>query len=136
MKACDASGYRHFSGGRGPLEGLMLQHQVSHSRRFTSRFDTSEGVWVYWSADGREDIARVRDLSLAGLLIETSASRKVDSITKLDFFVQEGQISADAVVRRAEPSRGLALKFTEMTHADRSRLTALGEPAPSNVKAL
>jgi PilZ domain len=107
------------------MEVLMLQHLVSHSRRFTSRFNTPEGVWVYWSADGREDIARVRNLSLGGLFIETSASKKVDSAMKLDFLVQEGQIRADAVVRRAEPSRGLALKFTEMTDADRSRLTAL-----------
>jgi PilZ domain len=103
----------------------MLQHPVSHTRRFTSRFETPEHVWVYWSADGREDIARVRNVSLGGAFIETSASKKVDSTMKLDFLVQEGQISADAVVRRAEPSRGLALKFTKMTEAEQSRLTAL-----------
>ena len=107
------------------MEGLMLQHPVSHSRRFSSRFETPEGVWVFWNADGREDLARVRNLSLGGLFIETAASKKVDSQMKIDFLVEEGQISAEAVVRRAEPSRGLALKFTKLTDADRSRLTAL-----------
>lgn len=102
----------------------MLQRPVSHSRRFTSRVATSD-VWVYWSADGREDIAKVRNLSLGGLFLETSASEKVDSAVSLDFLVQEGQISLDAVVRRAEVSRGLALKFSEMTDSNQSRLTAL-----------
>jgi hypothetical protein len=102
----------------------ILQHPVSHSRRFTSRVQAS-GVWVYWSSDGCEDIAKVRDLSLGGLFLETAARKSVDSTVTLDFLVQEGQIGLDAVVRRAEASRGLALKFSQMTEANRSRLNAL-----------
>lgn len=103
----------------------MLHQPVSHTRRFTSRLATPEGVWVYWSADGRDDAARVRNLSLGGLFIETSVSKKVDSTVKVDFLVQEGQISADTVVRRTEPGRGLALKFTAVPDRDKLLLTAL-----------
>ena len=103
----------------------MLQQSVVHSRRFTSRFETREDVWVYWSGDGREDTSRVRNLSLGGVFLETSVLRKVDSTLKLDFLVQEGQISADAIVRRAEPNSGLALKFTDMRDDDKLRLDAL-----------
>src|SRR5438105_15205754 len=98
----------------------ILQHPVSHSRRFTSRVQAPD-VWVYWNSDGRDDIAKVRNLSLGGLFLETVTSKNVDSTVALDFLVQEGQISIDAVVRRAEPSRGLALKFSQMTEANRAR---------------
>jgi hypothetical protein len=43
----------------------------------------------------------------------------------LEFLVQEGQITAEAVVRRAEPGRGLAMKFTAVSEEDRLRLEAL-----------
>ena len=56
-------------------------------------------------------------MSVGGLFIETSVTKKVDSTLKLDFRV-EGQISAHAIVRRTEPSGGLALKFTEMRNED------------------
>ena len=103
----------------------MLQHPVLHSRRFTSRFETPDGAWVYWSSEGREDTARVKNVSLGGVFIETSASRKVGSAVDLDFLVQEGRIRAQAVVRRTEPNRGWALKFTSVQDEDNPRLTAL-----------
>lgn len=103
----------------------MLQQPVSPSRRFTSRVATPDGVWVYWSSDGRDDTSRVRNLSLGGLFVETSQSRRVGSAVRLDFLVQEGQIRAHAVVQRVEPSRGLGLKFTAVTHEDRLPLAAL-----------
>lgn len=103
----------------------MLEQPVSHSRRFTSRVATPEGVWVYWSSEGRDDTSRVRNLSLGGLFVETSQSRRVGSTVELDFLVQEGQIRAHAVVRRVEPSGGLGLKFTAVTDEDRQPLAAL-----------
>lgn len=103
----------------------MLQQPVVHSRRLSPRVETHDGVWVYWSANGREDTARVRNLSLGGLFMQTSVSKKVDSMLKLDFLVQEGRISVDAIVRRAEPGRGLALKFTKVRNEDQARLNAL-----------
>ena len=103
----------------------MLLHTVFHSRRFTSRVETHEHVWVDWRCIGREDISRVRNLSLGGLFVETPKPRVVGSTAKLEFLVQEGQIRADAVVRRAESGRGLAMKFTAVSEEDRPRLEAL-----------
>src|SRR5216684_5987390 len=103
----------------------MLQQSAFHSRRFTSRVETHERVWVDWRCDGREDISRVRNMSLGGLFVETRTSRGLGSTIKLEFLVQEGQIRADAVVRRVEPGNGLALKFTAVTDEDRTRLAAL-----------
>jgi len=64
-------------------------------------------------------------MSLGGLFVETPTSRGVGSTIKLEFLVQEGQIRADAVVKRVEPGNGLALKFTAVMDEDRSRLAAL-----------
>ena len=103
----------------------MLQQSLFHSRRFHSRIETHEGVWVDWRCAGREDVSRVRNMSLGGLFLETHASGVVGSTAKLEFLVQEGQIRADGLVRRIEPGRGLALKFTAVGEEDRPRLEAL-----------
>ena len=103
----------------------MLQQSLFHSRRLHSRVETHEGVWVDWRCAGREDVSRVRNMSLGGLFLETHASSGVGSTAKLEFLVQEGQIRADGLVRRIEPGRGLALKFTAVGEEDRPRLEAL-----------
>jgi PilZ domain-containing protein len=64
-------------------------------------------------------------MSLGGLFVETRTSRGLGSTVKLEFLVQEGQIRADSVVRRVEPGRGLALKFTAVSDQDRPRLATL-----------
>jgi hypothetical protein len=64
-------------------------------------------------------------MSLGGLFIETRASKGSGSIVKLDFLVQEGQIRADGVAKRVDPSRGMALKFTSASEQDRPRLAKL-----------
>jgi hypothetical protein len=64
-------------------------------------------------------------MSLGGLFVETPTSRGLGSIVKLEFLVQEGRVRADAVVRRVEPGRGLALKFTAVSDEDRPHLAAL-----------
>ncbi len=83
------------------------------------------GVWVDWRCAGREDISRVRNISLGGLFVETRTSNGLGSPVKLEFLVQEGQVRADAVVRRVEPGSGLALKFTAVLVEDRLRLAKL-----------
>ena len=103
----------------------MLKKPARPARRFTSRVETPDGVWVDWLCVGREDIARVRNMSLGGLFVETPTSRGLGSRVKLEFLVQEGQIRADAVIRRVEPGRGLALKFTGVSDEDRPRFATL-----------
>ena len=64
-------------------------------------------------------------MSLGGLFVETPTPRSLGCPVNLDFLVQEGQIRAEAVVRRVEPGNGLALKFTAVIDEDRSRLATL-----------
>ena len=80
---------------------------------------------MYWRSAGGDDIARVWNLSMGGLFVETLKPRAVGAPTKLDFLVQEGQIRAGAVVRHVEPGRGLGMKFTAVHDEDRPRLAAL-----------
>jgi hypothetical protein len=64
-------------------------------------------------------------MSLGGLFIETPKSFPADTLTKLDFLVQEGQIRADAVVRYVKPKNGLGVKFMAVSEDDRPKLAAL-----------
>src|SRR3974390_2217290 len=95
------------------------------SRRFSTRFATSQDVWVYWNCRGREDLSRVRNMSAGGLFLETKARIPVGVKSALHFLVPEGKIRADALVLRAEPHRGLGLKFIEVKPEDRQNLEAL-----------
>ncbi len=114
----------------------MLQEPLFPLRRRTSRVQTPEGVWVLWTCDGRDEISQVRDLSLGGLFVETASPRAVGSTTTLDFLVQEGQISASAVVRHLNPGHGVGLKFTAVRDGDRSHLAALVSRQPRLRQAL
>lgn len=103
----------------------ILQRITSPSRRIHSRVEALERVYVYWRVAGREDIARVRNLSLGGLFIETDTPTVAGMSAQLHFLVQEGQIRADSVVRHAEPGCGLGLRFTAVRNEDRLRLAEL-----------
>jgi hypothetical protein len=103
----------------------VLQQTAYPSRRFYSRIETPGDIWVYWRCNERDEAARVRDVSLGGLFIETDKPKAVGLTAKVDFLVQEGQIRADAVVRHAEPGRGLGLKFTAVSDGDRAQFIAL-----------
>ena len=97
----------------------------SPSRRMTSRIAVPVDTWVYWHCRGREDISRVRDLSPAGLFLETPKLFPADTETFLHFLVQEGGIAAQAVIRHALPGTGLGLKFVSLREEHRRQLVAL-----------
>jgi len=103
----------------------VLLQTATPSRRFNSRIEIPEGLWVYWRCDERDETARIRDVSLGGLFVETAKPRPVGLTAKVDFLVQEGQIRADAVVRHVKPGCGLGLKFTAVSDGDRPRFIAL-----------
>jgi c-di-GMP-binding flagellar brake protein YcgR len=109
-----------------------MQQTASPSRRFYGRIETPWDVWVYWRCNERDEAARVRDVSLGGVFIETANPKAVGLTAKVDFLVQEGQIRADAVVRHAEPGRGLGLKFTAVSDGDRAHFIALLNRLRSN----
>ena len=95
------------------------------SRRFSTRFEASQEVWVYWNCRGRDDLSRVKNISAGGLFIETETLVPVGVKSALHFLVPEGQIRADALVQRTEPHHGVGLKFTEVKSEDRRNLQAL-----------
>jgi hypothetical protein len=103
----------------------ILLFASSPSRRLTSRIEVPADVWVYWRCDGREDVSRVRDMSIGGLFIETPQPRAEGVKTRLHFLVEEGEIRADAVVRHAKTGLGLGLRFTALSEQDKPRLAAL-----------
>src|ERR1700719_2884931 len=102
----------------------MLQTATNPSRRVNSRLVVNDDVWVCWHSNGRDDVSRVRDVSLGGLFLQTPAQRPIGAASKLDFLVTEGQIRADAVIRHVSRG-GLGLKFTALSDSDRPRLAAL-----------
>jgi hypothetical protein len=93
-----------------------------YSRRFSTRIELQERVCVYWRCAGKEDLSRIRNLSTGGLFLETADYRVVGAVAKLDFLVPEGQIRAEAMIKRVEPGRGLGMKFTAVREEDRLRL--------------
>jgi PilZ domain len=103
----------------------MQQKTNTPSRRLNSRIPTTEDVWVCWHSGGHDDISRVRDIGLGGMFLQTPTLSKVDTHTKLDFLVSEGQIRAEAVIRHVSPGEGFGLKFTAVPDADRPHLVAL-----------
>jgi hypothetical protein len=103
----------------------MAHYAVTPSRRINARLAVTQDVWVCWQCSGRDDISRVRDLSLGGLFLETSSHTSIGAPTKVDFLVSEGQIRADAVIRHMVPGRGLGLKFMALTEQDRGKFAAL-----------
>ena len=104
---------------------MWMKQTASPSRRSNSRCETPADVWVYWRCNGRDDTARVRDISLGGLFIETSKLWPLDSRAEIEFLVQEGQIRAEAVVRHAASDRGIGLRFIALRDEDRPHLMAL-----------
>jgi hypothetical protein len=107
---------------RRALEPLTIP---ASTRRMPRRSVATEHVWVYWRCDGRDDVARVRNLSVGGMFIETKQTKRVGSNTNLHFLVQEGAIRAEATVQHAKGGQGLGLKFTAVRDEDRKNLISL-----------
>ncbi len=113
-----------------------MRQDTSLSRRLSSRGGVPEDTWVFWQCRGREDISLIRDLSLGGLFIETSSQLPANAEANLHFLVQEGEISAKALVRHARPGSGLGLKFISLHEKHHrplasllNRLRSLSNPA-------
>lgn len=103
----------------------VFQEHPSFCRRRSSRFAAPEYVYVYWRGEGMDDVSPVRNLSVGGLFLSTQRRQQTGCRLKIEFLVQEGQIRAEAVVKRWEASNGLGLRFTAISDEDRHRLAAL-----------
>ena len=102
----------------------MLVPSQTPARRRLPRISSSD-VWVYWEAHPHRDVSRVRDLSPAGLFVETRFRKDEGEILRLHFLVQEGRIRMDALVRHACLGQGLGLKLQSVAPADIPQFDAL-----------
>jgi len=103
----------------------VFRENSSFCRRRSSRFAAPDYVYVYWRGDGIDDVSKVRDLSVGGLFLSTHRRQRDGAKLKMEFLVQEGQIRAEAVVKRWEAANGLGLRFTAVSDEDRHRLATL-----------
>lgn len=102
-----------------------LSQMPSYSRRKTSRVETPEGVRVYWSCAGRDDVLQVRNLSFGGVFVDTREPPSVGTKGQIDFLVEEGQIRTRGVVCHVNSATGMGLRFTAVAQQDRAHLVAL-----------
>jgi hypothetical protein len=82
-------------------------------------------VWVYWEGLPHRDVSRVRDLSAAGLFLETRFRKHHGDLLLVHFLVEEGQIRVEADVRYASIGQGLGLRLYSVAPADIPQFDAL-----------
>ncbi len=80
---------------------------------------------MYWSCVGHSDTSAVRNLSLGGMFVDTPVRMPVGATSKLDFLVQEGPISAEALVRHVVSGHGVGLQFTAVREGNLPHLVTL-----------
>jgi len=102
----------------------MLPMSNAPSRRRIPRIASSD-LWVYWEGLPHHDISRVRDLSPAGLFVETPYRFATGSKLRMHFLVQEGQIRFDALVRHTRQGQGHGLKIQSVALKDIPQFDAL-----------
>lgn len=117
----------------GVLRGTERQ-SPSYFRRRAARVDAGDGIYAFWSCDGREGLSRVRDVSLGGLFIESPVEQDLGASVKLDFLAGEGQIRANAVVRHVRPGKGAGLKLIAINDQDCQRLAGLIQRVGTNIE--
>jgi hypothetical protein len=104
------------------------------ARRRIPRIPSSD-LWVYWEGSPHHDVSRVRDLSCAGLFVETRFRIATGSKLQMHFLVQEGQIRLDAQVRHIRKGLGYGLKIQSVLSKDIPQFDALlariGAAAPA-----
>jgi len=102
-----------------------LQVTTGPSRRKTPRILIDDDLWIYWESHSYRDVSRVRDLSHAGLFLETKVRRREGELLNLYFLVQEGHIRAQAIVRHMTPGLGIGMKINSISSQDAPQLQRL-----------
>jgi len=97
---------------------------VAGNRRYP-RVQLPKGMLIAWQSSGERIVSRVATLGLGGLFILTPAPPAVGETVKLFFEVPDGEVRARAVVRDAQPGKGMGVEFTAMGYEDRGRLYRL-----------
>ena len=85
----------------------------------------SPDVWVYWEGRKFRDVSRVRDLSTAGLYVETRFRQTEGDLLELHLLCQEGRIRLEGEVRHTAAGKGFGLKLNSVATGDLSQFDAL-----------
>ncbi len=107
-----------------PLPCLMTTETPSGARRH-QRISLPQGMSVTWYGSGRQQVSRVKTLSIGGLFLCGSNTLRVGTDLTLVFEVPGGMVMADAVVRNVVPGEGMGVEFTKMNPQCRVLLEGL-----------
>jgi hypothetical protein len=94
-------------------------------KRRHQRISLPQGMSVTWYGSGRQEVSRVKTLSMGGLFLCGSNTLRVGTDLTLVFEVPGGMFLADAVVRNVVPGEGMGVEFTKMSSQCRVLLEGL-----------
>src|SRR5438445_11092444 len=107
-----------------PLFPYTTLFRSKKTRRYP-RVGLPKEMLVAWQSGAERIVSRVGTLGLGGLFISTPAPPAVGEIVKLFFEAPGGEVRARAVVREAQPGKGMGVDFTAMGMEARGRLQRL-----------
>jgi hypothetical protein len=89
------------------------------------RKQLQKGILLAWQAAARRRTDRAKTLGMGGLYIETSDPPAAGTYIQVLIDTKEGEVRARAVVRDADPGRGMGVEFVGMDQAARAHLHSL-----------
>jgi PilZ domain len=94
----------------------------SNDLRRHPRLSSPKGTFIAWSTGARSLVSHIDNFALGGLFIHVEEPLPPGSYLQLLFDAPEGEVRASAVVRRAQPNKGMGVKFVAMQPEYRARL--------------
>ena len=89
------------------------------------RKQLQKGMLVAWQGAGARRTDRAKTLGMGGLYIETADPPAAGTFIQLLVDTPEGEVRARAVIRNADPGRGMGVEFVGMDQAARTHLHSL-----------
>lgn len=89
------------------------------------RKQLQKGMLVAWQGAGARRTDRAKTLGMGGLYIETADPPAAGAFIQLLIDTPEGEVRARAVIRNADPGRGMGVEFVGMDQAARTHLHSL-----------
>jgi PilZ domain len=102
-----------------------MPRETPRETRRHQRISLPQGMSVTWYGGGRQQVSRVKTLSMGGLFLCGSNTLRVGTDLTLVFEVPGGMVLADAVVRNIVPGEGMGVEFTKMNPESRVLLEGL-----------
>jgi curved DNA-binding protein CbpA len=103
-------------------------------RRKYPRIRTYKGVRVSWKVSGKITAARVENIGLGGVFLQTPNPVAEGTSIEVILALPNGQVCARAIVRRSLPGRGMGVQFVQMIPEDRAKLNRYVAEGPLSQK--